>query len=99
MTAIAKEAATGKPAKEPLPGEKARFHRDKGAEIVNRFMKLKQRIHDDKILSKKQKKQLFRGIDIQAKPLRKLIQAFDKSPLTKPEQKKVPLRPDKLKIK
>ena len=87
-------AATGEPAQAPRPGEKTKFHRDKAVDIVNRFMKLKSRILKDKILNKKQKKKLFRAIDVQANPLRKLIKAFDKSPLTRPEHKKHKLQPD-----
>lgn len=92
FTAIANETLTGQPTK-------GKYHRDKGAQVANRFIKLKGEIANDRVLSAKQKRKLFGAINVQLKPLKAGIEAFDRSPLTPADAKKVTVRDDKWKIK
>lgn len=86
------EAATGN-------STKGKFHRDKGAQVANRLIKLKGEIARNSLISKKQKKKLFGGINAQLKPLKQAINAFDRSSLTPDNAKKVIVRRDAWKIR
>ena len=97
FSAIAKETITGKPINSQEGQTK--YHRDKGVDLANGFIKLKKEIAKSKILKKKQQRKLFGAVNLQLKPLVVGIKAFDANKSIPNSARKQVLQKDTAKIK